>query len=73
MLAKYFTDDRDQDLNEQELAVLRLAAEGLSNKTIADTLNISEKRVRNIMSAIYQKFNLGEVEGVNLRITAGES
>jgi DNA-binding NarL/FixJ family response regulator len=57
-------------LNEQELAVLRMAAEGLSNSAIAEAQNLSEKRVRNIMSTIYQKFNLTEVEGVNLRVSA---
>ena len=70
VLAKWFSARNIDTLNEQELAVLRLAAEGLSNTAIAETQNISEKRVRNIMSSIYQKLNLGEAERVNLRISA---
>ena len=57
-------------LNEQELVVLRLAAQGLSNVSIALTIKISEKRVRNLLSSIYSKFDLHESEAVNVRVTA---
>lgn len=58
------------ELNDQELAVLRLAAEGLANSAIARTQGISEKRVRNVMSSIYHKLGVAGDEGVNLRVMA---
>jgi len=57
-------------LSEHELAVLRLAAQGLSNASIAQTIKISEKRVRNLLSSIYAKFDLHESDAINVRIAA---
>lgn len=57
-------------LSEHELAVLSLAAQGLSNASIAQTIKISEKRVRNLLSSIYAKFDLHESDAINVRITA---
>jgi NarL family two-component system response regulator LiaR len=57
-------------LSEQELIVLRLAAEGHSNAGIAQSMNISEKRVRNLLSSVYTKFDIHETVALNVRIAA---
>ncbi len=57
-------------LSEQELIVLRLAAEGRSNASIAQSMKVSEKRVRNLLSSVYSKFDLHETEAVNVRVAA---
>jgi DNA-binding NarL/FixJ family response regulator len=57
-------------LNEQELIVLRLAAQGYSNAGIAQSMKISEKRVRNLLSGVYSKFDIHETGTVNVRIAA---
>jgi DNA-binding NarL/FixJ family response regulator len=46
-------------LTQQELRVLALVARGLSNKEIARVLGLREKTVRNYVSAILDKLNLG--------------
>ena len=70
VLEKLFAAMGSTDLNDQELAVLRLAAQGLTNATIAETLGVSEKRVRNLMSAVYQKLNVGAAGSLNRRVVA---
>ncbi|HEZ7987109.1 MAG TPA: response regulator transcription factor [Ruminococcus sp.] len=46
------------DLNEKEMQLIELVAEGLSNKEIASDLFLSEGTVRNYLSAILEKLNL---------------
>lgn len=46
------------EVSEREMEVLRLCAEGLSNKEIADSLYLSEGTVRNYISGLLQKLNL---------------
>ncbi|MDQ6825767.1 MAG: response regulator transcription factor [Candidatus Eremiobacteraeota bacterium] len=49
------------DLNElsvREIDVIRLIAEGLSNKEISDRLTLSEKTVKNHISRIFSKLNI---------------
>jgi len=57
-------------LTQQELVVLRLAAQGHSNASIAQAMKVSEKRVRNVLSMIYTKLELRENESINVRIAA---
>ncbi len=46
------------DINERELEIIHLIAEGLSNKEIAAQLFLSEGTVRNYLSSILDKLNL---------------
>jgi DNA-binding NarL/FixJ family response regulator len=70
VIDKLFTGQRSDDLTEQEMAVLRLAADGLANAVIAQTLGLSDKRVRNVFSTIYRKMSINELKGVNMRVAA---
>ncbi|MEV8014429.1 LuxR C-terminal-related transcriptional regulator, partial [Streptomyces sp. NPDC086122] len=45
----------DVNLTTREMGVLRLLADGLSNRLIARRLDISEKTVKNHLSGIYPK------------------
>ncbi len=45
-------------ISERELEVIRLTAEGLSNREIASRLYLSEGTVRNYLSSILDKLNL---------------
>ena len=47
-----------RDLTEQEVKILRLVAEGLTNKEIGSRLFLSEKTVRNYVSTILGKLGL---------------
>jgi DNA-binding NarL/FixJ family response regulator len=47
-----------KDLSHREMMVLSKVAKGMTNKQIADALNLSEKTVRNHVSAILAKLNL---------------
>ncbi|MGL4608368.1 MAG: response regulator transcription factor [Trueperaceae bacterium] len=47
------------DLTARELEVLQRLAEGMSNKSIAKTLNISENTVKFHINALLEKFNVG--------------
>ncbi len=55
-------DGQKQDvsalLKESELEILRLIAEGKSNKEIAEKVFLSEGRVKNIISEILTKLSL---------------
>jgi len=47
-----------EDLTPGEMDVLRLAAQGLDNKSIAERLSLSERTVTNRLSEIYQKLHV---------------
>lgn len=49
---------KDYDISERELEIIRLIADGLSNKEIASRLYLSEGTVRNYLSTILDKLNL---------------
>ena len=51
-------DHASCDINERELDIIRLIAEGFSNKEIASQLYLSEGTVRNYLSTILDKLNL---------------
>ncbi len=56
LLAK--TPTRGQELSDRELAMLRLLAQGYSNKQIADALHLAESTVKNNLSALFQKLGV---------------
>lgn len=45
-------------LSNRELGILRLIAQGKSNKEIASLVNLSEGRIKNIITGILRKFDL---------------
>jgi len=51
-------DEAFAELNNQELKIIALIAEGKSNKAIADHVYLSEKTVRNYVSSILSKLHL---------------
>jgi DNA-binding NarL/FixJ family response regulator len=64
--AKIHPDIRTQDspaasvLTEKELAVALFAAQGFSNKEIAEKVFLSESRVKTCLSGIYSKLGLSD-------------
>ncbi|UCH61424.1 MAG: response regulator transcription factor, partial [Anaerolineales bacterium] len=48
------------NLTKREMEVLRLLAEGLSNRELAEALTISEKTVKKHVSSILGKLNLAD-------------
>ena len=48
----------DYDISRRELEIIRLIADGLSNKEIASQLFLSEETVRNYLSSILDKLQL---------------
>ncbi len=51
-------EDRPLGLTDREMEVLRLVANGDSNRTIANKLYISEKTVKNHLTNIFQKLDV---------------
>jgi DNA-binding NarL/FixJ family response regulator len=66
---KYF-DCKETALCAQKLVVLKLAAQGLSNKRIGQELDLAEKTIRNLLSTVYGKLSVKAEEGVNSRVAA---
>lgn len=55
-----FNKNTGDSLTKREIEVLKLLAEGLYNKEIAYTLEISEKTVKNHVSNIFKKINVSD-------------
>lgn len=51
-------DYSQRGINEKEVQIIELIAEGLSNKEIAEKLYLSEGTIRNYLSAILEKLEL---------------
>jgi len=49
---------REQSLSPQEERVLALVAEGLTNKEIANTMQLSDKTVKNYLANMFQKLHI---------------
>lgn len=61
-----------EPLNARELAVLRLAAQGKSNRAIGEVLNLSEETVKTRMKAILSKLNASDrTHAVSIAIRRG--
>jgi DNA-binding NarL/FixJ family response regulator len=67
---KLLDSSYDDKLTERELSVLNLLSQGLATEAIANTLGVSEKRVRNLLVSICHKLGVDRSDGVALRITA---
>ena len=52
------TDDRIATLTEQERRILDLVADGLTNRQIAEQVNLAEKTVKNYVSNILSKLGM---------------
>ena len=52
--------DKVSELTKREVEVLKLIANGLFNKEIASTLNISERTVKNHISNIFKKISVAD-------------
>ncbi len=46
------------DLNEQVIEILRLVAQGATNKEIAEAIHFSEQTIKNKLSIIFQKLHV---------------
>lgn len=57
---KNFIKNNEDSLTKREIEVLMLLAEGLYNKEIAYTLEISEKTVKNHVSNIFKKIDVSD-------------
>lgn len=60
MMTRNSQNSDNDDLTKREIEVLKLLAEGLFNKEIAYTLDISEKTVKNHVSNIFKKINVSD-------------
>ena len=58
LMGKQGFDYGSYDINERELEIIRLIANGCSNKEIAAELFLSEGTVRNYLSSILEKLQL---------------
>jgi DNA-binding NarL/FixJ family response regulator len=57
-------------LSNTQAELLRLLAQGLSNKAIADKRNTSLRAVEALINRTYQALNLSESDSINLRVEA---
>ena len=60
LAGKSMLDDKVNELTRREIEVLKLIAEGLFNKEIAATLDISERTVKNHVSNIFKKIGVSD-------------
>jgi len=62
----------EMDISEREKEVLRLAAKGMNNKDIADTLSISVRTVQGHIRSIFHKLKVGSrTEAIFLSVKKG--
>lgn len=67
---KYFSHAGGGLLENQDLALLNLAAQGFSNARIGQELGLSAKTVRNYFAGIYAKLGIEVEEGLHPRMAA---
>lgn len=58
LMKSFQTSDPVEELTERELSVLKLVAQGASNKEIADSLSVTEKTIKTHVSAVLTKLGL---------------
>ena len=69
-VAEKFIQTEKTSITGQELSVLKLVAQGLSNNQISHELGLSSKTIANHLYNIYRKFDIPADGGVNQRIVA---
>ena len=57
------------DLSDREIAILRMAAQGLANSRIAQDLGLSPKTVKNMLTSVYRKMKVNG-DDFNSRVSA---
>lgn len=67
---RYFSAGGGDLLGDQELVLLNLAAQGLSNARIGQELGLSAKTVRNYFTGVYHKLGIDAEAGINPRVAA---
>ncbi len=67
---KLIDNEVRKKLTDKEISVINLLSQAKSTEAIANTLGISEKRVRNLLVSICNKLLVDRTEGVSLRIAA---
>jgi DNA-binding NarL/FixJ family response regulator len=71
---QFHEQNGDQALTPREEDVVRLVAEGLKNRAIADRLHIGEHSVRNYLSRIFEKVGVSSrVELILYQFSRGQS
>jgi DNA-binding NarL/FixJ family response regulator len=68
--ARLNNDPGVEKLTAREREILALIAEGRSNASIADSLDITKRAVERHINAIFLKLDLGEASDVNRRVKA---
>jgi DNA-binding NarL/FixJ family response regulator len=63
-------DEAHIKLTQREKSVLLLLADGKSTEIIANSLGVSEKRIRNLLVTICDKLEIERNSGISLRIAA---
>lgn len=70
LLARKREHDPVSDLTDREVEVLRLVAEGLSNREIASRLFITERTVEAHVTKVFQRLGLDEDDRTHRRVRA---
>ena len=64
--------DAGEKITRRELEILRLAANGMSNKDMSQRLELSERTVKGYLAEIFSKLNVGSrTEAVITALRAG--
>jgi DNA-binding NarL/FixJ family response regulator len=63
-------DEVQIKLTQREKSVLLMLSDGKSTETIANSLGVSEKRIRNLLVTICDKLEIERNSGISLRIAA---
>jgi DNA-binding NarL/FixJ family response regulator len=68
VLKKLEARDAPLELSSREAEVLQLVAESFTNSGIGEILGLSARRVRNILTGLYAKFDVQEDDERNCRM-----
>jgi DNA-binding NarL/FixJ family response regulator len=69
VLNSLFVDQKlNTALTDQEFQVLQLVGQGLQNNRIGEIVGLSEARIRNILTEIYNKLEIHEDGDINMRV-----